>query len=422
MKYFQIIIILVFIINVTYSQIESNSKPDRNYKPLQLSLNDDNSKYLRFLIWNQFWATTNNISKNDLNEINFSLRRTRFLALAQISDRFLILTHFGLNNLSANNMDGLGNRGDGPQLFIHDAWGEFKINEYLYIGGGLHYWNGMTRLANQSTLNFMTLDAPRPFTHWFSLGITDQFARDIGVYFKGDIGKLEYRLAVNNPINPKNSLGVQHFGDIASNIQYNGSITPNSQGNKIGNMVFEGYLKYDLLEKESMKLPYYMGTYLGKKKILNLGFGFFSHPNGTYDTLNSVHENVLNFAGDVFFDHPINGGAINTYASIQFFDYGDNYMSRWAGSGITSYFQVGYFYKNWKLMPYISYQYSQFDGLKNDPSSINVGLNYFLNNHHAKITLEYMGIYNNILEGGTDQLTGNPNNFEQLRLQTHIFL
>lgn len=219
-------------------------------------------------------------------------------------------------------MDALGNRSDAPQIFIHDAWGEIKINENLFIGAGLHYWNGMIRLANQSTLNFMTLDAPRPFTHWFSFGITDQFARDMGIYIKGDIGYFEYRLAVNNPLNPNNSLGFNHYGDVNSSIQYNGSITPNDNGEVVGSMIFEGYFKYAFLDKESMKLPYYMGIYLGKKKMLNIGLGFFAQPKGTFDTLSLEHNNVFHFAGDIFFDHPVRGGAINIYSSAQFFNYG----------------------------------------------------------------------------------------------------
>jgi hypothetical protein len=422
-----LIAIAVLISSTLLGQEQTNSEPDRSYKPLKLNLNESGDKYVRFILWNQIWATTNNLNdgQNDgpeLNSVNFSIRRARMLAYAQISDRFLILTHFGLNGLSKNNMSSTGNTLLGPQLFIHDAWGEFKINEHLFIGGGLHYWKGLTRLANQSTLNFMTMDASRPFVHWHSLGITDQFARHMGVYAKGDIGKLEYRVAVNNPLNPANALGAgQHFGDVDSDIEYTGSAIPDADGNQLGNMIYEGYFKYALMDKESMKLPYYVGTYMGKKKMLNVGLGFFAQPNGTYDTLKAEHDNVLHFAGDVFFDHPVKGGAVNAYASVQSFNYGENYMSRWAGTGTTYYAQFGYYTEKLKMMPYVSYQYAQYDGLNDDPTALNLGVNYFINGHHAKLTAEYMGIYNNILEGGNDT-SGNPQNMEQIRLQLHIFL
>jgi hypothetical protein len=423
-----LIAIAVLSCTTLWAQEQTNSEPDRTYKPLKLNLNQDGSKYVRFILWNQIWATTNNLNTPgddglELTEVNFSLRRSRMLAFAQISDRFLILTHFGLNNLNSANMSSLGNTNNGPQLFMHDAWGEFKVADYLFIGGGLHYWKGMTRLANQSTLNFMTLDAPRPFTHWHSLGVTDQFARHIGVYFKGDIGKLEYRLAVNNPINSDNALGAgKHYGDVNSNITYNGSNIADEDGDAVGNMIYEGYFKYALMDKESMKLPYYVGTYMGKKKMLNIGLGFFAQPNGTYDTLKLEHQNVIHFAGDVFFDHPISGGAVNAYASVQSFNYGENYMSRWAGTGISYYGQAGYYYEKWKIMPYVSYQFAQYDGLNDDPSAVNIGANYYVNGHHAKITAEYMGIYNNFIEGGGYDADGDPESFQQFRLQLHIFL
>ena len=159
---------------------------DHSYKSLTVKLSNDGAKYVRFILWHQQWLQTSNLAISDAPlRLSTSIRRSRVLAFAQISPRFLILTHFGLNNLTTGNMNALGNQGDGPQMFLHDAWTEFKVldnSNALYIGGGLHYWKGLTRLANQSTLNFMTMDNSRPFVHWHSLGITDQFARHMGFY------------------------------------------------------------------------------------------------------------------------------------------------------------------------------------------------------------------------------------------------
>jgi hypothetical protein len=44
------------------------------------------------------------------------------------------------------------------------------------------------RLNNQSTLNLMTLDNQRQA--WATLGLSDQFARHIGVYAKGALGAI----------------------------------------------------------------------------------------------------------------------------------------------------------------------------------------------------------------------------------------
>lgn len=404
----------------------SSTYPLSEYKPLTLKLSEDGTKYIRFIIWHQQWLQTNNLSDDNTNlQLNALVRRSRFLAYAQVSPRFLILSHWGLNNLSTGNLSSLGNNGDGPQLFLHGAWSEFKIssNDALFVGGGLHYWNGLTRLSNQSTLNFMTLDNPRPFVHWHSLGITDQFARHLGFYLKGQMGKFDYRLAFNNPLNPANSLGKGKDYGGQTALTYTGSAAPNKDGDVVGNAVIEGYFRYNLWDTESTKLPYQVGTYLGTKKVLGVGLGFFAHPNGMYDTLTAKHGNVFHFAGDVFLDMPVGakGDALNAYASFIRFDYGDDYMSRWAGTGTNLYGHVGYFLKSLQIMPYLAFQTGSYDAFDDNLNAFDVGVNYFVLGHNAKITLEYHTVQNNPLEGGTDE-SGDPQAISQLRLQLHVFL
>ena len=402
-----------------------SSNPIPKYEPLTLKISDDGSKYVRFIIWHQQWLQTNNLAIDDAKfQMNSLVRRSRFLAYAQISPRFLILTHFGLNNLTTGNMTALGNGGDGPQLFLHDAWTEFKLSndEAIYVGGGLHYWKGLTRLANQSTLNFMTMDNTRPFVQWHSLGVTDQFARHMGFYAKGRLGNFDYRVAVNNPMNPANALGAGvDFGGL-SDLTYNGSATADANGDPTGNTIIEGYFRYSLWDQESIKLPYMVGSYLGQKKVLAFGAGFFAHPNGMYNNVSGAHENVLHLAGDVFLDIPVgDGNGLNAYASFIKFDYGDNYMSRWAGTGTNLYGQVGYYLGNSRFMPYLAYQTGSYDAFADNLNAMDIGVNYHLIGHNAKVTLEYHTISNNPLEGGVD-VNGDPNGVKQVRLQLHIFL
>ncbi len=400
-------------------------KIDHSYKPLTLKLDDSGHKYVRFIIWHQQWMQTNNLAQDDSKlQLSTFARRSRFLAYAQISPRFLILTHIGLNNLTVNNLTSLGNNGDGSQIFLHDAWGEFKVsnNNALYIGTGLHYWKGLTRLANQSTLNFMTMDNPRPFAPWHSLGVTDQFARHFGVYAKGQLGKFEYRLAVNNPLNPANSLGAgRDFGTANSDITYDGS-SRLKDGDPTGNTIIEGYFQYSFFDGESSKLPYKVGSYLGSKKIFNIGGGFFAHPNGTYDNNANSHENVTHLAVDAFLDMPLAGeDCLNAYASIMSFNYGEDYVSRWAGTGTVFYGHVGYKFPKTSIMPYVALQSANYDGFEEPVTGLNVGVNYFISGHNAKLTLEYYQLTNDIREGAITDFNDN-NTISQLRLQMHIFL
>ncbi|MCB0664033.1 MAG: porin [Saprospiraceae bacterium] len=403
---------------------QEKKEVDHSYKPLVVKLNDDGSKYVRFIIWHQQWLTSNNLSaENSKFQVNSLARRSRFLAFAQVSPRFLILTHFGLNNLSTGNMTSLGNNGDGPQFFLHDAWTEFKVADQLYIGGGLHYWKGLTRMSNGSTLNFMTLDAPRPFIGWHSLGITDQFARHLGVYAKGEIGKFDYRLAVNNPMRPSNSIGAgADFGKMGSTLTYTGAASVDQNGDPTGNTIVEGYFRYNFWDKESTKLPYQVGSYLGGKKVLGLGAGFFAHPNGMYNEESAEHENVTHFAVDAFLDMPVKGGdCLNAYAAFMAFNYGENYVSRWAGTGNAIYAQLGYKFKDSKFMPYVAFQNASYEGFEKSLNGLDVGLNYFILGHNAKLTLEYHQIMNDPREVPAFDYDTN-NTFSQIRLQAHIFL
>jgi len=422
-----LLIVWFFSFGVLNAQDISDDAEDHSYKPLKLSLNEEGTKYIRFIMWHQLWMTTDNLSADNQNlNVNTSIRRSRFLAYSQISSKFLILTHFGLNSLTPSNLTSLGNNGNSPQLFLHGAWGELKVTDNIYIGAGLHYWKGMTRLANQSTLNFMTLDQSRPFNAWHSLGITDQFARHLGIYLKGAAGKFEYRFALNNPIRSPLGGGIDYSrnftedGNPASDLTYTGVTTSDSNGGVIGNNIFEGYVKYNLWENEGTKLPYYVGTYLGKKKVLAIGGGFFLHPNGMYNNLTSEHSNVTHVAGDIFMELPTSGGALNAYVAVQKFNYGENYISRWGGTGTAFFSHLGYYLKNSNLMPYVAISNSNYAGANDDISALDIGVNYFIIGHHCKITAEYHQISKDYREGA--MTLGGIDQFSQFRLQLHVFL
>ena len=388
---------------------------DHSYKPLKVNINESGSKYVRFILWHQMWVTTNNLASDGAKlQLTPSIRRSRLLAYAQVSPRFLILTHFGLNGLTPSNLTTLGNNGDSPQLFLHGAWTEFKLSRdnSFYLGAGLHYWNGLSRLSSASTLNFMTLDQPRPFAPWHSLGYGDQFARHLGVYAKGAIGKFDYRVSINSPSRAALN-GGQSYSDLSS-ISYDGVNRTNREGEPTGNGVYQGYFRYNFWDAEGTKLPYNVGTYLGSKKVLAIGAGFYLHPDGAFDSSTNEHSGVSHFAADVYMDLPTTGGCLNAYASLMNFNYGDNYVGRWSGTGTAIYGQLGYYIRSAKIMPYVAYQLGDYEGLNDNMSSINAGINYFINGHHAKITLEFHRINGDLTAARTD--------ISQIRMQAHIFL
>ena len=409
-----ILILFLFALVLTplasWSQQE-DAEPDHTYKPLQVKLNEDGSKYVRFIMWHQLWLEANSNQKN----LRYSIRRSRFLAYAQISPRFLILTHFGLNNLNAGNLSANPNSQSDNQsslLFLHDAWAEFAVvPQKLYVGSGLHYWNGISRLTNQSTLNMMTLDNPgagnsdvRLFP-WNNITTSDQFARHLGIYAKGSLGKFHYRVSANNARNNMGALGpVPSFQ------------VDNTDGTGVWN--YAGYFKYDIFDKESDKLPYFVGTYLGKKKVLSVGAGFFHHPNALAVNTIDNRESVTHFALDAFYDAPINDHlAISALGAYYNFNYGstDGFASGGLvpSSGSVVHGQVGLLFRDANLMPYVTYNTADLDFTPDNSSEFGVGLNYFINGHFAKLTAEFTT--------GSRGATGADSS-NIFRLQTHIFL
>lgn len=383
---------------------------------LKVSLNDDGSKYFRLITWHQVWLRYNQNNEGSTRAgvaqdatTDVGLRRSRFLMYSQLNKRFLIVTHFGINNQNAVSGGYLAADGKKPQLYMHDAWVDYTvIPTYLNIGGGLHYWNGLSRLTNASTLNLMAFDAP--ILNWATIEATDQFARKLGIFAKGRLGKLAYQFAVNDPFETNTA------GAIGPNATY----SPNNVGK-----VYEGYLQYEFLDAESNLLPYRVGTYLGTKKVFNLGAGFMNNADAMWytDANSDTVTTAMNlFSVDAFVDMPLkNGGAITAYAAAYFNDFGPNNVRNIGilnpadgstksvglrgnafptlGTGTSFYTQVGYMLPKKRddliWQPYAALIYNDFEGVKDSNGDkvlvtvVDLGLNMYLAGHHSKITLNY---------------------------------
>lgn len=368
--------------------IYSQGSPDYN-GGLKFNFDDEGKKYLRLISWAQVHAVYNDDVSDDTSRMNFNLRRARILMFAQINEKFMILTHFGLNNLNGNTLSPVG-KGDDSQLFFHGAWAQYNINKDHTIGAGLHYFNGISRLNNQSTLNIMTLDNNRQ--SWSTLGLSDQFVRHVGVFAKGKFGKLQYRVSINDAIT--NGLDSRDPADVEGSAVYAGK---RLLGSKDAGKVYTGYFDYNFLDQESNFVPYKVGTYLGGKKVFNIGIGFFMHPSGSVVQEGSdlTSEDVNLFALDAFYDSPIgdNGSAITAYATYQNNDYGKDYLFNAYGTGNMIYGHVGYVIpgdlSKTRYQPYLSYASNSYDAVDDNRNIFGLGINAYMSGHNSKLTLEY---------------------------------
>ncbi|MFV8331961.1 porin [Flavobacterium sp. GSP14] len=429
---------IFFMVAVLLLSLKGFSQGSTDYGAgLKFNLNEDGSKFMRVIAWNQIWFRSAEMNPGTMiggepasTATDIGNRRLRFLAYAQVSKRYMILTHFGINNQTFINGGAAGTSGTGgygagkkPGLFFHDAWNEYAVvlpekdKKFSFtLGAGLHYYMGLSRLTMASTLNFLTIDAP--IFNWPLIENSDQFARQVGLFAKGKYGKLEYRMSYNKPyatnLVPTNVT-------VADN-----AVAVDNSGNTKWSKA--GYFEYQFLEQEANVLPFKVGSYLGTKKVFNIGAGFYTAPDATKTSVNSTinKHDIRLFSADVFLDMPIgkkeNKMAVTAYSVLYDYDFGPNYLRNVGimnigsvdpnftgsraiagagnaqptmGSGNIWYTQAGVLLPckdakpKIRIQPFGAVTYKKFDALEQSSTQFDVGSNFFLDGHHAKITAQY---------------------------------
>ncbi|MFC6223320.1 hypothetical protein ACFP2F_08725 [Hymenobacter artigasi] len=414
---------------------------------LKMNLSPDGSKYVRILLWTQVYAryTENNtgtlrapgVPKS--SQVDFGLRRSRMVVMAQLNPRFLVYTHLGINNQNAVS-GGVAPTTDGkkPQFFIHEAVTEYKVNKYLSLGAGLHYYNGISRLTNASTTSILPMDLP--LTNFPTIEQTDQFARWLGIYAKGRIGKFDYRVAMDDAFLTNQASNPLSLGTTTGGVSTGTGVANYNPQNT--SHVYQGYFSYNFLEPEANLLPYTQGTYLGTKRVFSIGTGFLYNKDAMYSrtagsavavtpgvaadpfgTIATNKHDMVMLGFDAFYDVPLDTAsrtAITLYGVYYNYNMGPNHVRfvgaenpgygasalrgnavPLSGTGGVFYGQVGFLLpKNTlgakaRLQPYIAYQHANYEGLKNsagDTQGVNItdaGLNVLLDGHNAKVTINY---------------------------------
>ena len=385
---------------------------DPGIKPIKFSFGESDEQWVRLQTWHQAWARANQNNPGTTVQGNPSdwtndiiLRRSRVLLLAQLSPRVHLVSHFGINNQNFNNTRK-------PGLFLHDAYGDIElIPKALAVGAGLHYWNGTSRLASASTISFLGLDAP--LFNWPAFDNTDQFARQLGVFAKGKLGKLDYRVALNRPFSV--SVGPVPEGPAAWNPEADRFQT-------------SGYFMLQLDEHEPNVVPFTTGSWLGQKSVFNIGVGATYAPDAlaTMKTNGELSPTPFLSTGlDIFVDQPTGkGAAITTYLLWSHLTMGPDHLKiagvanvgtcadtdgdtvpdcptlggggngypAW-GTGEILYSQVGYLLpgkaKGLRIQPYGSAQVSFLQAVPAPLSVLEAGINWLVLGHQAKVTTHY---------------------------------
>ncbi|GGF11403.1 hypothetical protein [Hymenobacter cavernae] len=382
----------------------------------KLALNDDASHYVKLTLANQVWARYN--QSNPGTQVNgfgrnqtfdVGIRRFRIQFYGQLTDRVFIYSQIGINNFSY-----LSERKAG--FFLHDAVSEYAVvKNNLSLGAGLGAWNGLSRFTASSVGSIMGIDLP--LVAETTNDVNDQFGRKLSIYAKGKLSKLDYRVALSKPLIIARGTAIAPYATFAST-------PPEPQ--------FQGYFQWQFLDQESNLTPYHAGTYLGKKRVFNIGAGFIAQPKATWTREATRPDTVMHamkqFAVDVYYDAPIgtepDAPSISFYASGLHLDYGPNYLRYLGpmnpangqastttdqivgagatygnaaplyGTGNVLYAQLGYKLKENLLgtttfMPYVSYQHARYKRLADDLNYYDAGINWLLVGHTSKLTVSY---------------------------------
>lgn len=412
-KVFLIGSIISFALQVSQAQSASNN---RFKDGLKVYLTTDSTKYLKATVCLQTWARySNNNPGTTVNgyaekqSYDVGIRRFRMQLFGPIAPKVFFYSQFGINNFNY-----LSDRKQGA--FFHDLQGEYEVvPKHISVGAGLSGWSGFARYSSPAVASIMGGDAP--LFQQATNDVTDQFLRKLGVYAKGKLARLDYRLALAKPMIIQKANGFT-----AKDTTLNSMATFSPEPSKWQS---QGYVMWQFFDQESNQTAYNAGTYLGKKKVFNIGAGFLYQPKASRyldAALNKQYSAMTFWSIDAFYDAPINqekGNAISIYGGYFNMNYGPNYYRNLGvmnvangvkngsingagnalplyGTGSVYYLNSGYLFKrdllkgNGTIMPFASAMYANYKAFKDPMLMWEAGLNWFINGtHNSKVSFNY---------------------------------
>lgn len=397
---------------IAHFSVNAQTKPD---KELRMNLNEEGTHYLKTTFTAQLWGRYTEMNPGSTiggfatsSNYDIGIRRMRQQIFGMVTDKVFFYSQIGINNYSSISDRKI-------PIFFHDVLAEYHItNRSLQVGMGLTAWTGFTRFASPAVASIMGFDAP--LFEQNTNDANDQFLRKLSIYAKGKMGKFDYRFILSNPMLASKSNVVKPI-NVNSDFSY---MPPKPQTSV--------YVMYQFLNEESNLTPYMTGTYLGKKKVFNIGAGFQYQSNAIWHhndatIKDTIQEDMFNYAVDAYYDAPIGtkGMAISAYATAMHLGYGKNYIRNQGvmnpadgvvagtptvngagnafpmmGTGNIIAGQLGLLLpknilgeKNGQLQPYIMVMHGNFDRLQQGMFQYDAGLNWYMSGYRSKLTLNY---------------------------------
>ncbi len=294
-------------------------------------------------------------------------RRLRLLAGGKITDKFTFFMETDSPNLGKGNPDGTKQRSD---VYIQDFVLSYKFAEAITLDGGLLLIPTCYN-CTQSAASLLPVDYGA-FSFLSSAPTTANVGRDYGILARGYLAgdHLEYRAGV-----------------------FQGKRDPDGSND----FRYVGRVMWNFLEPQ--KGLFYVGSSLGKKKLLSVG--------ASYDT----QDDYSTYAFDVFFDYPLFGSdGLTLQADWVHYDGGDFLTALPETDAYL--FEAAYYFGKIKLAPFLQY-------LVRDPAAESAPKQ---TSWQAGLAYYPMGQRLNIKLGlGELETDGAPNRFRGI-LQVQVFM
>lgn len=370
---------------------------------LRHNFDERGDTYIQGSVRGQFWArfveTNPGTTINGQavgNVFDFSIRRYRVGFQAQINKDLFFFMLMGNNNVNQKTLRTSDFR-------LLDFMAQYTFSEKFTLGVGKMIFAGAGRFVAFSNGSMLNLD---PAVHQlFTLNHYDDVGRNLGVFVKGQLGKIDYNISLQSPASPTESQ-MKDFGYAQSKAHFYTS----------------SYIKYEFLDNESNKNPYSggVGTYVGTKKILNLGLGYAYQPKMLQKTENNstTYDDYRNIGVDLFMDLPISerNDAVTAYVGYNNIHFGKDYVRNVGvnsvfdtsgtsfngggnafpvvGTGDAVLLQCGYLLpkserNKVRYQPNFGWKYANYQGLNQGVNSYALGLNVYFNSHKNKLTFSY---------------------------------
>ncbi|MDO6803430.1 hypothetical protein Q4595_13320 [Wenyingzhuangia sp. 1_MG-2023] len=337
-------------------------------------------------------------------ESDFTVYRGRVLIGAQLSKKgnFFMETELTTSVNGANDITGSKSTRITPMIL--DAQYEHVFSDKFSVIGGLqlvsHNRNGLQGAAGLMANDFTYYQYP--YNLHPNSPLQNNLGRDLGVNFRGFLAneKLEYRL-----------------GFFSGRTSFAG--TDESPLRTVGRLV------YNVFDKD--KSFYYSGTNLGNGKTLSIGAGVDTQ--GSYTAI----------GGDVFLDMPVGTlGSVTLNGAYSYLTGGNDVTEDYTFAEMiptqgTQYLELGYYFKDTKLQPWIRYEKqdmnsedqqtggistSDFDKY-NTTTVLGGGLNYWFNGYNTNLRLSYTSTTKTFQDLSLNDQTKT---YGQLWLQVQLFI